>query len=252
MDDEKKLLIARVNDAINISTNRNVPKFLGFLTPSQAQIAFANVKNHNLVFYGGYEGAERTILGILPEYLSGDLSDLSVFPITAVVFSFSEKYKVTHRDVLGTLMSCGIERSKIGDILITNNSAIVFMFKDIAEYVSEQITAIGRVGVKTALSDPKDIENILPNKNTEQISFTVSSARIDAVVGGLTGFSRSKASLYISEGLVFMDSFTVLKPTKQVAEGSIITVRGVGKFKIIQTGTFSKKGREIIKAEKYK
>ncbi len=249
MDDEKKLLIARVNDAINISTNRNVPKFLGFLTPSQAQIAFANVKNHNLVFYGGYEGAERTILGILPEYLSGDLS---IFPITAVVFSFSEKYKVTHRDVLGTLMSCGIERSKIGDILITNNSAFVFMFKDIAEYVSEQITAIGRVGVKNALSDPKDIDNILPKKNTEQVSFTVSSARIDAVVGGLTGFSRSKAALYISEGLVFMDSFTVLKPTKQVAEGSIITVRGVGKFKIIQTGTFSKKGREIIKAEKYK
>lgn len=249
MNEQEKLLIAKVNDAVRISSIRNIPKFVGFLSPAQAALIsqnFAFVSGS--AFFGGYNGAERQIFGVLPDYLNNEVSS---FPIKALEFCFNSAYTLTHRDILGTLMSTGVERSVIGDIVILNDKAYAFVLDEMAEYFAFQIDKIKNVGVKIKIIDDLSTLNIENIQKSVPLSFTVSSARLDAVVSGLTGKSRSESEQLISNGFVFVNSFEVTKTTKKILKGDIITVRKIGKFKVSETGNFSKKGREIITALKY-
>ena len=114
-----------------------------------------------------------------------------------------------------------------------------------------QISKIKNVGVSLKkLSDISSLE-IINNPKTEDLTFTVSSLRLDTVVSALTGMGRAKSEQAILDGLVFVNSFEVKKITKKISKDDVITVRRFGKFKITQTGNVSKKGREIVSAEKY-
>lgn len=250
MEDTQKLLVAKALDAVRICELRNIPKFVGFLSPGEASaiktgIGFVN----SAVFYGGYEEAERNVFGVLPDYLQ---NDRTAFPITVLKINFNKAYSLSHSDVLGALMSLGISRSTVGDILIFSGRAIVFVLDDIAEYIANHIDKIRNVGVTVTVSEGSVDEEIIFERKTEPVNFTVSSPRLDAVVSGLTGMGRSKAEQAILDGIVYVNSFEAEKPTKKVQQGDVISIRRCGKFKITGMGTFSKKGREIISAEKYK
>lgn len=249
MDEQQKLLVAKAMDAIRICETRNIPKFVGFLSPGQSAAVRQGVGNNTSVyFYGGYEGAERTVFGVLPDYLE---EALSAFPIAVLQITFNDNFSLSHSDVLGAFMSSGVDRSTVGDILISPGQVIVFVLEEMAEYFINQIDKIRNIGVSVKKLKNAEDTPILHNPERESFTFTVSSLRLDAVVSGLTDVSRSKAEQLIADGLVFINSFEVIKPTKRVQQGDIITVRRHGKFKITQTGALSKKGREIISAEKY-
>lgn len=249
MEVQQKLLVAKALDAIRISGLRNIPKFVGFLSPGEASAIKQGIGNNpSTFFFGGYDGAERTVFGVLPDYLG---EDLTAFPVTALQITFNENFLLSHSDVLGALMSSGVDRSTVGDILISSGQVIVFVLEEMAEYFINQIDKIRNIGVSIKKLENLKNVSIIHNPKREAFSFTVSSLRLDAVVSGLTGIGRSKSEQLIADGLVFINSFEALKPTKKVQQGDILTVRRYGKFKIAQTGALSKKGREIISAEKY-
>ena len=54
---------------------------------------------------------------------------------------------LSHRDILGSLMALGIKRETVGDILIEEGRAVVFVCGDVKEYILNQVEKIGRVGV---------------------------------------------------------------------------------------------------------
>lgn len=62
---------------------------------------------------------------------------------------------------------------------------------------------------------------------------------------------RSKAAELIEGGLVSVNSAPVLKVTKLITDGAVISVRGFGKYKICDCNEISKKGRIILTALKY-
>lgn len=248
MDQQIKLLIAKAEDAVRLCRLRNSPKFWGFLSPGEQTVIASSVKGEGTRFYGGYDDAERRMFGALPDYID-DVS--SSFPIVAINFSYPSSYKLSHRDVLGSVMATGINREKVGDIRFGDGLAVVLVADDIANYLKEQIKKIGNVGVVAEITPVGEALSFLPPPSTVPLNFTVSSPRLDAIVSGLTGCGRSKAELMISDGLVFVNSFEVSKVTKQIKAGDKITLRGIGKFEITGSGSFSKKGREIITAKKY-
>ncbi len=248
MEQELKLLIAKAKDTIRLCEVRNAPKFMGFLSVSEASEIAKNIKSANACFYGGYEDAERRMFGALPEYLH---NSTDAFPIDPLKISYRVVDNLAHRDILGSLMSTGITRDKIGDIRFGTGFTIVFVSADISDYLIEQISKIGRVGVEITKIPIDDVQNAFPPPQFEDICFTVSSPRLDAIISNLIGVSRTKAEQMIIDGVVFVNSFTVDKAIKKVQSGDKITVRGYGKFIITETGSFSKKGREIIRTKKY-
>lgn len=61
------ILPARVSDLKNICEKTSAPKFLGFLTQSEAAVCEGQLKGREKYrFFGGYDGAERTVLCVMP------------------------------------------------------------------------------------------------------------------------------------------------------------------------------------------
>lgn len=205
-------------------------------------------KEKNCLFFGGYPEAERRMFGAMPEYVSDFIAE---FPITALKFEYRKVDELSHRDFLGSFMATGISRETIGDIRIGTGFAVAFVCDDIADYLVSQISKIGRVGVSVQKIPLDSVIDFFEQPKTVPLTFTVSSLRLDAVLSGLVGCSRNKAEAFIKEGLVFVNSFEVLKVTKQIKSGDFITLRGTGKFLIIACDGLTKKGREKVTAEKY-
>ncbi len=239
-----KLLPARVGDMLLLCQKTSVPKFLGFLTPTEAASAAASLKNTDkFCFFGGYEGAERTYLCLMPDWC-----DEPFFPITAITLTYRKGDRLSHRDFLGALMALGINRETIGDILIEDGRAVVFAADDIADFIMTQITKIGSVGVTLQ----KGYTEPLPNTATVlSLSDTVASLRIDCVIAALCGFSRGASADAVADGRVSVNSVAVSKTTLCVKPNDVITVRQKGRFKITACDEYSKKGRIILKYEKY-
>ncbi len=244
---QTELLKARVADLADMALKSGAPRFLGFLTPEEAEfVKGLGFKGTVFSFFGGYENAERVFLCVHSADM--DVKHTS-YPIDAVTVTFRERDTLSHRDFLGSLMSKGIKRETVGDILVENGRAVMFVGRDISKYVCEQTDRIGRVGVQTE----KGYTEPLPLGAEKTVSsHTVASLRLDCVVAALVNLSRDKSAKFIADGFVCVNSVISQKPTKMVSAGDKITVRGYGKFTVISADGVTRKGRTVLIAEKYK
>ncbi len=242
---ESEILIARINDTLEISQRTSKPKFFGFLSREEAALVQKTLENRNADFclFGGYEGAQRVMLGCLPEWC-----DNADFPISAVTFSYRTADELHHRDFLGALMALGITRESVGDILVENGRSVVFFKSEILPFVMGNITKIGRVGVTLK----EGFEAPLPTGDKlVSMSVTVPSLRLDGVVSALGSVSRSKADELINMGFVSVNSQICEKATKQVFMGDVLSIRGKGKFIISNTLQKTRKDRIVLEFKKY-
>ena len=71
------------------------------------------------------------------------------FPITPVIINHDNKFskKLGHRDYLGSLTGLGIDRRKLGDIVVFDDFAIVFVHRAIADYIAANLEYVGRTKV---------------------------------------------------------------------------------------------------------
>ena len=146
-------------------------------------------------------------------------------------------------------MGLQITREKIGDILVGDNSADLIVSRDIAEYLLQNLTGAGRV--KLAVTPIEMSELAVPELNVKVIRDTVSTLRLDAVVGAGFSMSRAKAQELIASGRVQLNHRETLKSDAPVAQGDIVSARGLGKFEVAEVGGLSKKGRTGITLHRY-
>lgn len=244
---DENLIPSKVNDAVRLCDNTSLPKFIGFLRPEEAAIASSVAEKLccRYLFFGGYEDAERVFLGVFPDWCN-DVEQL--FPIIALTLNFREVDIITHRQILGTIMSLGVTRESVGDILIEKGRAVVFFTKEIAAYVKDQITKIGKVGVTVMQGFNLPLPGM---QDFKFVTETIASTRLDCVIASLVKCSRKTAAEFIEGKLVLLNSFCTEKTTKTVVAGDKITVRGKGKFVIDSIDGPTKKDRLIINARKY-
>ena len=242
---QSDLFDARVFDTLNLSQKSGAPKFLGFLTMDEAATADALLRTCGAAysFFGGYEAAERTVL-----CCTADERYTPTFPIDAFTLTYRPCDVLSHRDFLGALMSLGITRESVGDILIESGRAVIFVYHDVARYVKEQLSTVGRVGVTVSEGFSTPLPQL--SKKTE-CSATVASSRLDCVVSALVSCSRTAAATLIADGDVSVNSAGCKKTTKTLESGDRVTVRRKGKFEILSLDDHSKKGRLILKYNKF-
>ena len=242
---EEKLLFARIDDMVNRHEKTGKPYYLGFLSEGESAAAKRKLSGSGIrtEFFGGYEGSLRNYLCIAP-----DTYEVSDFPVVPITVLFRKQDKLSHRDFLGSLMALGITREKIGDILVEEGRAVVFADKSVSDFIVSQISKVGRVGVNLS----EELTYPLPEVGKKQeFSGTVASARLDCVIAQLCGISRNTAAEIINQSFVSVNSFLCEKPTQKINSGDKISIRKKGRFEISSIGDLSKKGRIIIKYEKY-
>ena len=194
------------------------------------------------VLFGGFEDSERKMVAFIPEF------EEPFFPISLLRITSPRLKNLSHRDFLGSILGLGIKREKLGDIIITESECYIFLHTDVASFVVNSLTRVGREGVRieeVALSDL-----VLPEKSFEALTGTVASLRLDAIVSLFIGKGRGTASDAISAGLVFVNGICAQKNDMHLSDGDVISVRGRGKA-ILETGGRSKKDRIFITLNKY-
>lgn len=247
-DGDIEALRSRVEDAVRLCDKRGVPCFLGFLDLREqadaGRLLRSLVSDEQIAFFGGYPDAERTMLSVSPSYYHVTEAD---YPFSAVAFRYRVQKKLTHRDVLGTIMSIGIRRDAVGDILCGDGLSVAFIRREIVDYVCEQIDRIGGEGVAVIA----DYDGDLPiSVEYESLYESVASPRLDSVIKALTHTSREQAAVWIRTGAVSINHQPTDSVSKCVTEGDVLSVRGYGRFYIDQIGPVTKKGRLALFARR--
>ena len=255
------MFFARLEDLLSRADRGEIVKSV-FLSPSELRISRefldASGRRGRYLCFGGYSDAERQRIFFLPEYLedANEYLDIAEYfeepPIAALKIQGSGYRRFTHRDVLGSLLSLGIERDALGDIVFENEdgvSVVLFCDRVIARFVSEELCRVANDVVKVQEFDvSQDFE---PYRNFLHISDTVSSVRIDCVVAALCSLSREKAQAAVLSETVEVDFFAETRPDRQISAPCIISVRGVGRFRVNSVSDKTRKGRFRLDADKY-
>lgn len=155
---------------------------------------------------------------------------------------------LSHRDYLGAILNLGIERPKLGDILVEEDRAYVFCKDNMAEFISEELTRVRHTSV---LCKQVPMGEFSYTPRTEMIRGTVASVRLDSVLALAFRSSRSSLSGWIEGGKVFVNGRAVLSNGYNLKEGDVVSARGLGKFRYLGMTAQTKKGRCYVDIEKY-
>lgn len=246
MEHDDGLLLSRVEDAFD-AAKRQAVRFLDFLDVREQAVVSRAVSAHReggACFFGGYEGAERQMLGVFPPRTRPDPAR---FPIQPVRITWKGDAP-THRDFLGALLALGIRREKLGDILVGGDACVVLCERAIASFVLADLSRVGRAGVSC---EPCAAEGLRREEHFAPIGGTVASARLDCVVGALLNRSRAEVQRMLAAGLVEVDFAPAAEGARTVAEGASLSIRGEGRFVLDELGPPTRKGRLRFAARRY-
>ncbi len=250
MQKEELMLQKRLIELSKTSYQREIVTFSDFLNLNELNILHTIPKGElytSYVTFGGYDYSERQMVAFLPDALSYNYEyPISVLKISPIQKKFSDV--LSHRDYLGAILNLGIERCKIGDILVEAGCAFVFVQTSMTDYLRESLCRIKHTSVIVALEDMRDFHYV---PKTKEISGTVSSLRLDSLLALAFSSSRSKLVAYIEGGKVFVNGKLITSNGYQIKEHDIISVRGLGRFKYIGNAAQTKKGRYFITLELY-
>lgn len=249
--EERELIKKRFSELARKAYDAPYYIFTDFLGLSE-QALFHEVKKDfprvKYELFGGTEGAERIIVRF------GDKEEIGYdapYPIqTLKIEPLSQKFaeKLTHRDFLGSILSLGIERCKLGDIIIKNNVGYLFASEDISDYIRDSLTKVRRTDVRVTIADALPEGELY---KTERKRLQAVGERVDAVIAKLFSISRDDSLSLFKKGLVFADGREISSASYIPKPGEIISVRGYGRFIYRGYETLTKKGKLNIEVDLY-
>ena len=255
-DKDDKILLAQVLDKVEMVEKKNKIEYTDFLDLAQIELVqkFINkIKLYNYMIYGGFEQAERKMFVIYPDKFNSVVVEKNLSNIVQIIrieLPDDLKGKYTHRDYLGAVIKLGIERKKIGDIIVDQNGADIIVDKDIVKFLLDNLGSLTRFSKSTI--SVQNIEDLRPVEiKKEELEIIVSSMRLDNVISDLARCSRNKALDIINTERVFINFECETKKTKQVKTGDMITIRGKGRFFVKEIVGQTRSGRTVIKIEKF-
>ena len=196
---------------------------------------------------GGVDFAERQIVAFIPDALYYDWEyPIAILQAAPVYPKFAEK--LTHRDVLGAIMNLGVDRSKIGDIIMGENHYFIICEESMASYFSENLDKIKHTVVKTTLATSEEL--VLQQKFEEKDGI-ITSNRLDSIIACVYKFSRSQALEFFKAEKVFVNGKCEQNPSHRCSDADIISVRGFGRFVFDGERGETNKGRMKIHYKLY-
>ncbi len=198
--------------------------------------------------FGGHEGAERRMVRFgSPDELGYEQE----FPLTLLhIRPLSGKFaeSLSHRDYLGSLMNLGIERNLIGDIIVMDKEAYVFVKDAIGPFLMQEWLKVRHTLIKV---NEIPVREFTYTPRFEEVKGFCTSFRLDVMISFLCKTSRKESADLIKGQKVFVNSCLVESNSYTLKEGDILSVRGFGKAIFEEIGGQSKKGRFMVSMKKY-
>ena len=250
MQKEEQLLIKRLCELSKTAYHRNIVTYSDFLNLNEQNILHSLPKDQLYTRYetfGGYELAERQMVAFIPDALYCEMNyPMSVLRIAPLQSKFGEE--LTHRDYLGAILNLGIDRSKVGDILVEGKEATLFLAVALTEFIQDELTRVRHTSVMVTETLLTEFDY---RPRYEELLGTVASVRLDSLLSLAFNSSRSKLTGLIEGGKVFVNGKLMISNSYQPKEEDVISVRGRGKFRYNGIRSQTKKNRLYISIHKY-
>lgn len=199
-------------------------------------------KDFKIESNGFFKDAERRMISFNNLYETP-------FPMKFIKIINTSKFSnLSHRDFLGAILSLGIDRNKIGDLLVDNNICYLPVHEEIVDFIFYNLDKIGR-----ATCEVKEVkeDEIIPKVNFKEEIILISSLRIDGIVSKIVNISRSKAQALVEQGQILVDYVKIKDKSYEMKGNERITIRGSGKFILGDIIGNSKSGKIKIIIKKY-
>lgn len=253
---EDRICLSQILDKIEFSKSREKIETTDFLDMYQVSLVenfFRKIKFENYKLYGGYEEAERKVAIIYPEKYDEKMIEKNyskILKIVRIKLPEEEQGKYSHRNYLGGIVKLGLNREKVGDILVANEGADIITVENFANILKEQLPSLTRF--ENSNITIEEIQNLKRREiKIEEVKIIVPSLRLDNIVSDLARTSRSKAVQIMAQERVFINGKNETKPSKQVKLNDVITIRGKGRFTIKEFAGTTRSGRTVLVIEKY-
>ena len=204
------------------------------------EVTVGSFEDMKVSYFGG-QSAERKRAIIAPSYFEPTEGD---FEEVLIQINYPEKFvSIQHQHVLGTLMSLGIEREQVGDILVGDTIQFV-LTKQLESYIMMELTKIKGATVKLDSIPFKDMIQSKENWNIHHS--TVSALRLDVVLKEMIRKSRSIAKQLIEKKRVKVNHTLIDSPDFQLQNNDLLSIQGFGRARIIDIGGKTKKEKVHI------
>ncbi|MFF2752407.1 RNA-binding protein [Psychrobacillus sp. NPDC058041] len=240
---EEQPFIEQVMNIMREVEDRYAPKLTDFLDPRQQFIVDSIRRQYGDIESatdGALEDVERKRVLLYPSYYIPTNED---FAMTVVEVHYPNKFvTLRHKDVLGSMMSLGIDRSKFGDIRVEDGAIQFVVATEVIDYVRANFVGIGKVKVHIEIVE--DRLNYFPQREEwTSESLTVSSLRLDSVISAIFNISRQKSSALIQSGKVKVNWSEKDQISMELQESDLISIRGLGRVKILMIEGRTKKDK---------
>lgn len=229
---------------------KNQYTFTGFLSLADAACFYEMERELSHVPYtvwGGYEDAERVMLRFGSKELLGYEEEFPILCLKVAPVSAKFADPLTHRDYLGALMNLGIERDRLGDILLAENCGWIFCVSSMADFIMENLTKVKHTSVACTLTE----EVPRPDRDVCELKLQVASERIDGVIAKVYRLSRSDAAELFRQKKIFIGGRLCENSSRLLKDGDVVSVRGYGKFEFSGDISVSKKGKLNVLIRSY-
>lgn len=247
VDDEERMFVRRVRELAGAAQSSGAPRQTAFLNDRQQALACAALSAAGCAGYhfdGGYPEAERKILCLHGE------TDKDAAPRFSCLFleTMGERTALSHRDYLGALLSLGVKRECVGDILTCDAGAYVFLLDTVAPLLREELSRVGRCTVRARAAKAQE----LPEQAERPLrKVSIASLRLDALLAAMLHISRADAAGLVKSGAVEINHVPTASVHAEVYENDTFSIRGYGKYHLSEIGSQSRKGRIFVSYFEY-
>lgn len=248
--DEQELCKKRLIDLSKQANRKGIVLFSDFLNLNEMNIYHQSKKffETGTESFGGVPYAERQMIAFLPDALYYDWEyPIAALKIVPAYPKFAEK--LGHRDLLGSIMNLGVDRSKIGDIIINEDEYHIICEESISFYFIKNFEKVRHTLVNVSRVSLNEL-NV--HQEFEEREGIITSNRLDSLLACIYKLSRSRASELIRAEKVFLNGKAILNPAGSCKENDIVSVRGYGRFIFLSDYGETSKGRLKIKYKTYK
>lgn len=249
---EERLLFAKALDQAIFAMKRRQPAFTDFMDRAKCarfEERLRGIHGLQVTLFGGTEDCERQMMGFssFKEELSPEAFPIRIIQIRRKSKKFGQT-DLSHRDYLGSILGLGIDRGKLGDILVAEDAAVCFAAAEISPYITAMLEQVSKTAVVAEETEGADA---IPKRQTETKRLTVASLRLDAVAGEACHLARGKVQALIGAEKATVNWNTVTNTSHLLQEGDMVSLRGFGRFRIKSIGSKTKKDRIGLEIEKY-
>ena len=247
MEQEQKLLVRRAQDLAALADKYNTPRFSDFFDEHEQAVIESAFAHPGSFWFGGNTECKRRMLGIFPDWWCDSREE--EFPISVLKIENKGRKELTHRDFLGTLMSLGLERKKVGDIAVWQKEAYVFMTHAAAEHACSMIEKVAGCGVRCSVIAAGEAK--MPPQKFEVRDIVAASMRLDAVCAPVCNLSRRLAAELIGSGRVSVNHVQQTRCDFMLKAGDILSIRGFGRVEIESEGGRTRSDKMHITIKKF-